>query len=71
MPAALALGPVRVPSRVIVAADTDVFAVWCFVISSQVAEETLSDWGSDISELLHLVEKTCHLINKENMLHKV
>jgi 26S proteasome regulatory subunit N5 len=36
-----------------------------------VAEETLSDWGSDISELLHLVEKTCHLINKENMLHKV
>jgi len=30
-------------------------------------ESILSDWGSDIDKLLHLVETTTHLINKENM----
>jgi len=35
------------------------------------AEETLSAWSSDLGSLLSLVERTCHLINKENMLHKV
>jgi 26S proteasome regulatory subunit N5 len=30
-------------------------------------EEVLSDWASDIDKLLHLVETTTHLINKENM----
>merc|ERR1712106_210644 len=30
-------------------------------------ESTLTDWASDISGLLTLVEKTCHLINKEKM----
>ena len=34
-------------------------------------EETLSAWSSDIGQLLGLVERTCHLINKENMIHKV
>jgi len=34
-------------------------------------EETLSAWSSDLGSLLSLVERTCHLINKENMLHKV
>ena len=34
------------------------------------AEETLTAWSSDISQLLGLVERTCHLINKENMIHK-
>lgn len=34
-------------------------------------EETLSAWSSDIGQLLGLVEQTCHLINKENMVHKV
>ncbi|CEO98455.1 PCI domain-containing protein [Plasmodiophora brassicae] len=29
----------------------------------------LNEWSSDISDLLGLVEKTCHLINKENMMH--
>lgn len=37
----------------------------------KVAEEALSDWAADITELLHLVERTTHLINKEQMLHKV
>lgn len=30
-------------------------------------EEILSDWGSDIKTLLHLVDSTTHLIHKENM----
>jgi 26S proteasome regulatory subunit N5 len=30
-------------------------------------EAVLSDWASDIGKLLHLVETTTHLINKENM----
>jgi 26S proteasome regulatory subunit N5 len=37
----------------------------------QSPEELLTNWSSDISELLRLVETTCHLINKENMIHKV
>jgi len=35
------------------------------------SEETLSDWASDVASLLTLVERTCHLINKENMIHKI
>ena len=31
----------------------------------------LTEWASDISELLGLVEKTTHLIHKENMVHAV
>mmetsp|Transcript_18838 Transcript_18838/g.75139 ORF Transcript_18838/g.75139 Transcript_18838/m.75139 type:complete len:501 (+) Transcript_18838:77-1579(+) len=34
-------------------------------------EEILSDWAADINKMLNLVEMTCHLINKENMIHKV
>jgi 26S proteasome regulatory subunit N5 len=30
-------------------------------------EETLNDWSQNISELLNLLEKTCHLIQRENM----
>ena len=30
-------------------------------------EAVLTDWASDIDKLLHLVETTTHLINKENM----
>jgi len=31
----------------------------------------LNDWGHNIAELLDLVEKTCHLIHRENMVHHV
>lgn len=31
----------------------------------------LSDWSSDIGQLLSLMESTCHLINREKMVHKV
>ncbi|CAK4669419.1 hypothetical protein LEN26_005634 [Aphanomyces euteiches] len=37
----------------------------------QSPEELLTHWSADISELLRLVETTCHFINKENMIHKV
>jgi len=29
----------------------------------------LNAWADDVSSLLNLVDKTCHLINKENMVH--
>ena len=35
--------------------------------ASKTPEAVLSDWAADIDKLLHLVETTSHLINKENM----
>ena len=35
------------------------------------AEEVLAEWSSDVSTLLGLVERTCHLINKENMVYGI
>lgn len=35
--------------------------------SPKSSEAVLSDWASDIDKLLHLVETTTHLINKEKM----
>jgi len=37
----------------------------------QAAEETVSDYAENIKELLRLVEKTTHLIDKENMMTKI
>ena len=34
-------------------------------------EEVLSDWSSSVGGVLSLLESTCHLINRENMVHKV
>jgi 26S proteasome regulatory subunit N5 len=34
-------------------------------------EEVLSDWSSSVGGVLALLESTCHLINRENMVHKV
>ena len=31
----------------------------------------LNDWSSDISSLLSMLEGTCHLIHKENMVNKL
>jgi 26S proteasome regulatory subunit N5 len=31
----------------------------------------LSDWASDIGKMLNLMESTCHLIRRENMVHKL
>lgn len=33
--------------------------------------DTLNAWSNDISELLGKVEKMCHLIHKENMVHGI
>lgn len=35
------------------------------------AEEVLSDWAGSVSSMLGLMESTCHLINRENMVHKL
>eukprot|EP00467_Chlorarachnion_reptans_P008474 CAMPEP_0114507630 /NCGR_PEP_ID=MMETSP0109-20121206/12123_1 /TAXON_ID=29199 /ORGANISM="Chlorarachnion reptans, Strain CCCM449" /LENGTH=453 /DNA_ID=CAMNT_0001686417 /DNA_START=53 /DNA_END=1414 /DNA_ORIENTATION=- len=35
------------------------------------ANEVVDAWSSDVSKLLGLVEKTCHLINKELMVSKI
>jgi 26S proteasome regulatory subunit N5 len=35
------------------------------------AAVVLSDWASDIGKMLTLMESTCHLINRENMVHKL
>lgn len=35
------------------------------------AEEVLSDWAGSVSSMLALMESTCHLINRENMVHKL
>ncbi|KAI8139647.1 PCI domain-containing protein [Fennellomyces sp. T-0311] len=44
------------------------------IVSFQVkkdANQVLNDWSSDINSLLNLVEKTCHLISKEEMVHSI
>jgi hypothetical protein len=33
------------------------------------ATDMLNSWSNNISELLGKVEKTCHLIHKESMIH--
>jgi 26S proteasome regulatory subunit N5 len=35
------------------------------------ADELLNGWSNDITALLNLVEKSCHLIYKENIAHKI
>jgi 26S proteasome regulatory subunit N5 len=35
------------------------------------SEEVLSDWAADVSKMLNLMETTCHLVNRECMVHKV
>ena len=34
-------------------------------------EAILSDWSSDITKVLNMIESTSHLINRENMIYKV
>eukprot|EP01039_Chlorochromonas_danica_P005272 gene5273-5807_t len=34
-------------------------------------EEVLSDWSADITKMLSLLESTCHLVNREIMVHKL
>lgn len=33
--------------------------------------EILNEWSGDVSKLLHLVERTTHLIHRENMVHRI
>jgi 26S proteasome regulatory subunit N5 len=38
--------------------------------NSGTADSLLDDWSSDVSQLLNLVEQTCHLIQREVMIHE-
>ncbi len=38
--------------------------------SKRTPEQILTEWSGDISKMLSLMESTCHLINRENMVHK-
>ncbi|PRP74638.1 26S proteasome non-ATPase regulatory subunit 12-like isoform 1 [Planoprotostelium fungivorum] len=38
---------------------------------TQHPNESLNAWSRDVADLLDLVEKTCHLIHRENMVHKI
>eukprot|EP01036_Dinobryon_divergens_P022208 gene22208-30448_t len=39
-------------------------------VQKKMPEQVLSTWTGDITQMLHLVEATCHLINRENMVYK-
>lgn len=38
---------------------------------AQTPSDTLNQWSSDVESLLKIVENTCHLIQRENMVHKI
>jgi len=38
---------------------------------AQTPSSLLNNWGNDIDSLLKIVENTCHLIERENMIHKL
>lgn len=35
------------------------------------ASDVLNEWSHDINELMNLINKTCHLINKEECINSV
>jgi len=35
------------------------------------ANEFLNEWSVNVNDLLDLLEKTCHLVHRENMVHKI
>lgn len=39
--------------------------------AKKAASDILNDWAFDINKLMSLVNKTCHLINKEECINKV
>lgn len=40
-------------------------------IKRQDAADVLNDWSNDLSQLLGVVERACHLIHRENMIHGI
>jgi len=41
----------------------------CTFAARKDPNDVLNDWAHDISDLLGKLEKTCHLIHKEQMVH--
>jgi len=40
-------------------------------IKAQDSADILNEWSADISSLLKLMDKTCHLIQRETMVHGI
>ena len=40
-------------------------------IEKKKSEEVLTEWSNDVAKMLQLMESTCHLIHRENMVYKV
>jgi 26S proteasome regulatory subunit N5 len=40
-------------------------------VPKETPSTTLNAWAHDVSSLMSLIDETCHLINKENMVHKL
>jgi len=40
-------------------------------VEKQKPEEVLTEWSNDMAKMMHLMESTCHLIHRENMVYKV
>ena len=41
------------------------------LLQEKIANEIINEWSSKISSLLGLIDNTCHLINRENMIYKL
>lgn len=59
-----------VVSKALVAKVDRPAGVVCF-ISKMDSNDVLNSWAVSIEKLLDLVEKSCHQIHKETMVHKV
>lgn len=40
-------------------------------VEKQRPEEVLTEWSNDMAKMMQLMESTCHLIHRENMVYKV
>jgi 26S proteasome regulatory subunit N5 len=59
-----------VVSKALIAKVDRPAGVVCF-LSKQDSNDVLNSWAVNIEKLLELVEKSCHQIHKETMVHKV
>lgn len=42
-----------------------------YFTTKKCASDILNNWANDVNQLMSLVNKTCHLINKEECIHSV
>jgi 26S proteasome regulatory subunit N5 len=59
-----------VVSKALIAKIDRPSGIICFQIVKD-SNEILNSWATNLEKLLDLVEKSCHQIHKETMVHKV